>query len=424
MVPHQSRPPLGELQATVMNARPGGAKGASDAAFEEAFLHDRELPRMMGDARQAPEVPRMLSTEAPVSMARTPRGWNNSRHMEKDRAGKTIHLAQVESVAPATCSGGMSDSYVKGLSLPQSDSRNLVRHDTPPGDLDEDQRVARTVGCATAPTKAAERKEAASAQAVKRGHTVTMIEVPDEEDNTAYQQWLAKGSPLTSPTQCKAVLLTLPESLMIPTKTPHWDSRCTDIIAPPGPLTSPPPDKGAGPTHVTKNEMTSPTVATPSAAGVKVQEVPHQWMRPFEVDWTLRAICKARNDNATCAALAVWIHKDKGTDMTDELLKELRLGGENTRERLYELHEPPRIIHRHESTKSDFLILITLHPVTGTKTLTMKELLDSGCTSSAINRSFVNEHQLETRKVAVPIPVYNADGTRNTDGNITDFIEL
>ncbi len=37
----------------------------------------------------------------------------------------------------------------------------------------------------------------------------------------------------------------------------------------------------------------------------------------------LRAICEAQNDNA---ALAVWIHKDKGAEMTDELLAELRLG--------------------------------------------------------------------------------------------------
>ncbi len=65
-------------------------------------------------------------------------------------------------------------------------------------------------------------------------------------------------------------------------------------------------------------------------------------MQPFEVDWTLRAIHEARNDNA---ALVVWIHKDKGAELTDALLQELRTGGEDVQERLYELHEPPRIIH-------------------------------------------------------------------------------
>ncbi len=61
--------------------------------------------------------------------------------------------------------------------------------------------------------------------------------------------------------------------------------------------------------------------------GAKAEEVPHRWYRPFEVDWTLRAVCEARNDNAARAALAVWIHRDKGAALTDDLLLELRKGG-------------------------------------------------------------------------------------------------
>ncbi len=54
----------------------------------------------------------------------------------------------------------------------------------------------------------------------------------------------------------------------------------------------------------------------------------------------------------------------------------------------------------------------------------MKGLLNSSCTSSAINQSFIDEHRLETCKVLVPIPVYNADGTRNAGGDITKFVKL
>ncbi len=115
-------------------------------------------------------------------------------------------------------------------------------------------------------------------------------------------------------------------------------------------------------------------------------------MRPFEVDWTLHAIRKARNDNAAHAALAVWIHKDKGNEMTDKLLNELQLGGEAARECLYELHEPPWVIHQQESTKNDFLVEVLLNPVTRTQALTTKGLLDSSCMSSTINRSFVEKH--------------------------------
>ncbi len=214
---------------------------------------------------------------------------------------------------------------------------------------------------------------------------------------------LRKGSPVGSPKRKSAALLTPPDS---PTKT-------TSLL----------PNEGVGPTCVSKNEVTSPTVAVPSMASAKVVEAPHQWLRPFEVDWMLRAICKARNDNATCAALAVWIHKDKGAEMTNKILDELRLGGKNARERLYELCNPPIIVHSQESSKNNFLVDIVLNPVAGTKKLSTKELLDSSCMSSAINRSFVKKHDLPTCKINVPIPIYNADGTCNAGGDITEYVE-
>ncbi len=59
---------------------------------------------------------------------------------------------------------------------------------------------------------AEDRKEAASTQAVERGHQVAMIEVPDEEDDTAYQRWLAKGSPIVTLTRPVTTLPTPPDS--------------------------------------------------------------------------------------------------------------------------------------------------------------------------------------------------------------------
>ncbi len=104
---------------------------------------------------------------------------------------------------------------------------------------------------------------------------VTMIEVPDKEDDTAYRWWVAKGSPLVSLTRHEVALPTPPESLKTPTKTLHWDSRCTNIIPPKGTPTSPPPNKEAGLTHIRKDEVTSPTVAMSSETSAKVQEAPH-----------------------------------------------------------------------------------------------------------------------------------------------------
>ncbi len=312
-----------------------------------------------------------------------------------DRAGKSVHSAQVESSVSAHISGQDQDD------APRERTAGSL-----PATGKDDKKTRYSVGtCAqqTTEERTAAGQEAASAQAVKRGHQVTMIEVPDDEDDTSFQRWVANSSPTISPKRKSAELPTPPNS---PTKT-----------------TSPLPNEGVGPTYVPKNEVTSPTVATPSVASAKVQEAPPQWMRPFEVDWTLCVVCKARNDNAARAALAVWIHKDKRAEMMNELLAELRLRGENAREQLYELRNPPIIVHSQESSKNNFLVDIVLNPVMGTKALNTKGLLDSGCMSSAINRSFVEKHHLEMRKINVLIPVYNADGTRNAGGDITKYVE-
>ncbi len=54
----------------------------------------------------------------------------------------------------------------------------------------------------------------------------------------------------------------------------------------------------------------------------------------------------------------------------------------------------------------------------------MKALIDSGCTGSAINQAYIEKHNLDMKKALIPIPVYNANGTRNQGGDITEFIEL
>ncbi len=54
----------------------------------------------------------------------------------------------------------------------------------------------------------------------------------------------------------------------------------------------------------------------------------------------------------------------------------------------------------------------------------MTALVDSGCTSSAINWAFVKKHNIPTHATAAPIPVYNADGTRNQGRIITQYAEI
>ncbi|SJL16284.1 uncharacterized protein ARMOST_19804 [Armillaria ostoyae] len=170
-------------------------------------------------------------------------------------------------------------------------------------------------------------KEAASAQAVQRGHSVTLIEVPDQDDDTAFQIWLAKEQ--------------------IPA--------------------------------MAKKEATSDEPAQSSAMGNErssdppTKSDPSRWYKPFEVDWTLCTVCEARNDNAAVP------------ELTEELLSKLHQGGERAQEQLYEFHEPPRYLRRRQSSNRDLSLDVQLNPCTGKQTLVTKALIDSGCTSSSIN---------------------------------------
>jgi hypothetical protein len=51
-------------------------------------------------------------------------------------------------------------------------------------------------------------------------------------------------------------------------------------------------------------------------------------------------------------------------------------------------------------------------------------LLDSGCMGTCVSSSFVEKMDIPTRPTAIPIPVYNADGSLNSKGSIRSFATL
>lgn len=70
-----------------------------------------------------------------------------------------------------------------------------------------------------------------------------------------------------------------------------------------------------------------------------------------------------------------------------------------------------------------FLSITLASPATN-NTFQAKVLLDSGCMGTSISTDFVERHQIPTRPTAIPIPVYNADGTLNSKGSIRSFATL
>lgn len=51
-------------------------------------------------------------------------------------------------------------------------------------------------------------------------------------------------------------------------------------------------------------------------------------------------------------------------------------------------------------------------------------LIDSGCTGSCIDVDLVKRYNILTKKLRIPLPVYNADGSLNSMGKITDCVDM
>ncbi len=128
--------------------------------------------------------------------------------------------------------------------------------------------TTKTVGYATALTKAAKWLEAASAQAVNRGHKVDMYEIPDQEDDTSFMMNMKAN--------------------IIPT---------IEIA------------------------VTSPTVVKPSRVDVKAEKVPHEWLKPFGAEWTLHGIVEAKTESEAKAILKNWIHKARAEEVVDIMIE-------------------------------------------------------------------------------------------------------
>ncbi len=131
--------------------------GTTEVARRDSLLADTS--RSVG-----PREEQALQSCPNVSKLQGGTGW----------ADKSVHSAQVEPSAPARISS-------------QDQGR--------PPTADTGSRLTNSLGYHGAKE---DRKEVASAQAMKRGPQLIMIEVPNNEDDTAYQRWLAKGSPVVS----------------------------------------------------------------------------------------------------------------------------------------------------------------------------------------------------------------------------------
>ncbi|PBK62708.1 hypothetical protein ARMSODRAFT_895345 [Armillaria solidipes] len=152
---------------------------------------------------------------------------------------------------------------------------------------------------------------------------------------------------------------------------------------------------------------------------------PQEWLKPFETKWTWRTIKDAKDESTTRAVLLNWIHKTRAEEVVDNLLEGLHSSERfRTLDWLDELRKPKRYFIRTQNSPSSLLLPIVLETLERPITIQAKALIDSGCTGSSIHHNFVKNHGIPIYKMASPIPVYNADGSRNKAGEITAYAEL
>ena len=119
--------------------------------------------------------------------------------------------------------------------------------------------------------------------------------------------------------------------------------------------------------------------------------------------------------------LRVWAPK-REREYSDSFIKELRRLDQPTGVEILKTLKRGKGYVR--GTRGNSLTIeVVLQNLEGTRTVTARTLVDSGSTGSCIDRRFIEEHGLTTHRSPITVTVYNADGTVNKCGKITEYVE-
>ena len=143
---------------------------------------------------------------------------------------------------------------------------------------------------------------------------------------------------------------------------------------------------------------------------------------PFTAPWIRRRLSKDSQEESL-ATLRHWMPASRRNEISDILIRKVNtLSDEKAIEAIKDLKKPKQFVKGREGHQ--LTIPIQLTTTTTHKVFATRALVDSGCVGSCIDRDFVEKYDLKIHPTALPIPVYNADGSRNVDGSITGFVTV
>ena len=141
---------------------------------------------------------------------------------------------------------------------------------------------------------------------------------------------------------------------------------------------------------------------------------------PWSTTW-IKKVCENTDTKRAKAHLNTFVHESRRPEVTNELVEQIRdMTMTKTHIILRELQHKPRYIHQ-SYNKNTLDVNASILTDNG-KILSTKALIDSGCTGSSIEASFVEQHHIPVHQLPRKIPVYNADGTLNSRGTISSFV--
>ena len=145
---------------------------------------------------------------------------------------------------------------------------------------------------------------------------------------------------------------------------------------------------------------------------------------PRSALWAARRIQEDKPEMAI-AILRNWVHNRRSREATHEMLATLNgMDDDTVVQALSELKQPYLYV-RSAGRREQTLLPVVLHTrELPRRDIAVQALLDSGCTGSCIDEDFVRQNGIITRRTALPIPVYNADGSANATGSITEFVDI
>ncbi len=106
----------------------------------------------------------------------------------------------------------------------------------------------------------------------------------------------------------------------------------------------------------------------------------------------------------------MWVEEEVVDEMIEEMQKAMLI---NTLWWLKELQQPKRYISQLSRSRKDLIVNVQIETLENLTQVSTAVLVDSRWTRSTINWAFVEPHNIPTHMTATPLPVYNADGTRN-----------